>query len=86
MMTDVDYFTTIFGKLISQYCIIASILYSTDKHRQLDASEDSVFIKDNIIKTTSNISHHNLETMLLTTSTVKKINKNRKLMQRQIFQ
>ena len=71
MMTDVDALTSRFGKLISQYCIIASILYITDKQQRPDAYEESVFTKDNIVKITSNIPHHNLKPMLVTTSIVK---------------
>ena len=49
-ITDVDSLTRRFGKLISQYCIIASILYITYKHRQPKSYEESVFTKENIVK------------------------------------
>ena len=50
IMTDVNALTRINGKSISQYCIIASILYSTYKQRQPKVYEGSVFTKDNISK------------------------------------
>ena len=63
-MTDVDALTRILGKFISQYCIIASILYSTEKQRQPKAYEESIFTEENIVKNTSNISKQGLKPML----------------------
>ena len=50
MTTDGNALISRFGKFISQYCIIDSILYSTDKQRILKAYEESVLTKDNIVK------------------------------------
>ena len=50
MLKDFNALNRRFGKLISKYCIMASILYSTDKQQRLDAYEESFFTKDNIIK------------------------------------
>ena len=69
----------------SQYCIIASILYSTDKPRRPKSYKESVFIRYNIVKLTLYISQKSLKPMSVTTSTIKN-NKNRKLSQKQIFQ
>ena len=55
MIIYVNALTSRFEKLISQYCIIASILYSIEKEKQPKAYEESVSIKDNIVKITSEI-------------------------------
>ena len=59
IMTDVNALT-IFRKFISQYYIIASILYSTDKLQRMKAYEDSIFTKENIVKITSDVSQQSI--------------------------
>ena len=70
-MTDVDNLTRILGKFISQYCIIASILYSTEKQRQPKAHKEPIFTEDNIVKNTLNISQQSLKPILALTSPMK---------------
>ena len=57
--------------------MIASILYSTDKQQQTKAHEYSVFTKDNIVKITLDTSQQSLEPTLVTTSTIKNLQKER---------
>ena len=70
MMIDIEALTRRFGKLISQYCIIASILYSTDKQRRSKEYIESIFTKDKIVKITSDISQQIIEPMSVMTSTI----------------
>ena len=71
MMIHVNTLTRISGKFISLHCIIASILYSIDKKRRPKLYKEFIFTKDNIVKITSDISHKNLELMLVINSTIK---------------
>ena len=43
MMAEVDALTRIFGTLIAQYCMIASILHHTDKIKSPEAYNKAVF-------------------------------------------
>ena len=70
-MIDIDALTRRFGNLISQYCIISSIIYSTDKHQRTKSYEESVFAKNIIVKITLDTSQKNLELMLVTTNKIK---------------
>ena len=57
--------------MISQYCIIASIIYSTDKQKQPKSYKESVFIGDDIVKIIFDISQQSLEPILVTRRTIK---------------
>ena len=60
IITDGDAFTRRFGKLILQYCIITSILYSIDKQWCPKVYKELVFTKDNNVKITPDISQKSL--------------------------
>ena len=71
MMSNVGDLTSIFGKFIAQYCILASILYSTDKQQRPEEYEESIFTEENIVKITSEISQQSIEPILVMTVTIK---------------
>ena len=68
-MADVNALTSIFGKFIARYYIIASILYSTDKQQRLKDYKELIFTKENIVKITSDVSQLILGLMLVMTNT-----------------
>ena len=68
-MADVNALTSIFGKFIARYYIIASILYSTDKQQRLKEYKELIFTKENIVKITSDVSQLILGLMLVMTNT-----------------
>ena len=70
IITDSNALTRRYVKLISQYFIIASILYNTDKNLWTKAHEEYVFTKYYTVKITSDISHQSLEMMFVTTSKI----------------
>ena len=55
MMADVDELTRRFGKLISQHCMIASILYHTEKIKRPEAYDEAVFTKKEKVKVRTDV-------------------------------
>ena len=50
MMVDIDSLTRRFGSLISQHCVIASILHHIEKIKRLEAYDEKLFTKEEKVK------------------------------------
>ena len=80
MMSDISALTRRSWKLIAQYCIVVSILYSTDKHQRPKAYKELIFTKDNTVKISSDVSQQILKLILLMTSIMMFFNKIRNML------
>ena len=71
MMADVDELTRRFGKLISQHCMIASILYHTEKIKRPEAYDEAVFTKKEKVKVRTDVQEDREKPILIIDNAIK---------------
>ena len=73
MMADVDAITRRLGPLISQHCMIASILHNTDKIKILDAYDEALFSKEEKVKVRTEVQQYRQEPVLIISNIIKSL-------------
>ena len=71
MMADVDELTRRFGTLIAQHCMIASILYHTDKIKRPEVYDEAVFTKEENVKVRTDVQEDIQEPKLIIDNAIK---------------
>ena len=73
MMVGVDALLRRFVTLISQHCMIASILHNTDKIKILDAYDEALFSKEEKVKVRTEVQQYRQEPVLIISNIIKSL-------------
>ena len=65
MMVDIDSLTRRFGSLISQHCVISSILHHIEKIKRLEAYDEKLFTKEEEVKVRKQFQQDRQEPVLI---------------------